>query len=427
MSNFAAGFKRMQMTTFNTYTFDNGLRMIHLASSSPVVYCGFQLKAGTRNEQSDEEGLAHFCEHVSFKGTSRRTAMQVLNGLESVGGELNAFTNKESTVFYAAILKEHLTRAIDLLTDIVFNSTYPQAEIDKEVEVICDEIESYNDSPSELIYDEFENMIFEGHALGHSILGTSERVRAFTTADAMRFTQRHYRPERAVFFVYGDVDFGQLIRIMGRQMASLHREEKAESKENGHSIGKNELPPYVPKTVERTRGTHQAHVMIGTRSYAYSHPLRIALYVLNNMLGGPAMNTRLNLALRERNALVYSVESIMVSYGDTGLWCTYFGCDPHDVKKCLRLVRREMDRFINQPLSENRLRTAKRQLKGQLGIACDNRESFALDFGKSFLHNGVKMDISTLYERIDAVTAEQLQQVASELFAEERLSTLIYD
>ena len=212
--------------------------MIHLASSSPVVYCGFQLKAGTRDEQSNEEGLAHFCEHVTFKGTRRRTAMQVLNGLESVGGELNAFTNKESTVFYAAILKEHLARAIDLLTDIVFNSTYPQAEIDQEVEVICDEIESYNDSPSELIYDEFENMIFDGHTLGHSILGTSERVRAFTTADAMRFTRQHYRPERAVFFVYGDVDFGQLIRIMSRNMAALHMEKKAGTEENGHSIEK---------------------------------------------------------------------------------------------------------------------------------------------------------------------------------------------
>lgn len=190
---------------YNTLTLDNGLRVIHLQGDSQVVYCGYEINAGTRNELPGEEGLAHFCEHVTFKGTSRRRAWHVLNCLESVGGDLNAFTNKEDTVYYAAILKDHLARAVDLLTDIVFHSTYPQTEIDKEVEVICDEIESYNDSPAELIYDEFDNLIFANHALGHSILGSAERVRSFTTADALRFTQRYYRPENSVFFIYGDV------------------------------------------------------------------------------------------------------------------------------------------------------------------------------------------------------------------------------
>lgn len=192
---------------YNTYTLDNGLRIIHLPSDSKVVYCGYQINAGTRNEEPGEEGLAHFCEHVTFKGTERRKAWHILNCLESVGGDLNAYTNKEGTVYYSAILKEHIARAVDLLTDIVFHSVYPQAEIDKEVEVICDEIESYNDSPAELIYDEFENIIFKGSPLGHNILGTAEQVRSFKTEDALRFTRKLYRPDNAIFFAYGDIDF----------------------------------------------------------------------------------------------------------------------------------------------------------------------------------------------------------------------------
>ena len=199
------------MTKYNTYTLDNGLRIIHLPSASQVVWCGYDLAVGSRDEQPGEEGLAHFCEHMTFKGTEQRSALQVINDLERVGGELNAFTNKEDTVFYAAVTKEHFAKAVGLLTDIVFHSQYPQQEIDKEVEVICDEIESYNDSPAELIYDEFENILFQGHPLGHNILGTSDRVRSFKTVDALRFVRRHYRPENAVFFVYGDVDFKRLV------------------------------------------------------------------------------------------------------------------------------------------------------------------------------------------------------------------------
>ena len=196
---------------YNTYTLDNGLRIIHLPSDSQVVYCGYQINAGTRNEKPGEEGLAHFCEHVTFKGTERRKAWHILNCLESVGGDLNAYTNKEGTVYYSAILKEHIARAVDLLSDIVFHSVYPQAEIDKEVEVICDEIESYNDSPAELIYDEFENILFKGSPLGHNILGTAEQVRAFKTEDALRFTRKLYRPDNAIFFAYGDIDFKKVV------------------------------------------------------------------------------------------------------------------------------------------------------------------------------------------------------------------------
>ena len=213
---------------YNTYTLDNGLRIIHLPSDSKVVYCGYQINAGTRNEEPGEEGLAHFCEHVTFKGTERRKAWHILNSLESVGGDLNAYTNKEGTVYYSAILKEHIARAVDLLTDIVFHSVYPQAEIDKEVEVICDEIESYNDSPAELIYDEFENIIFKGSPLGHNILGTAEQVRSFKTEDALRFTRKLYRPDNAIFFAYGDIDFKKLLRLLKKSFLNEERRVKSE-------------------------------------------------------------------------------------------------------------------------------------------------------------------------------------------------------
>lgn len=449
---------------YNTYTLDNGLRIIHLPSDSKVVYCGYQINAGTRNEEPGEEGLAHFCEHVTFKGTERRKAWHILNCLESVGGDLNAYTNKEGTVYYSAILKKHIARAVDLLTDIVFHSVYPQAEIDKEVEVICDEIESYNDSPAELIYDEFENIIFKGSPLGHNILGTAEQVRSFKTEDALRFTRKLYRPDNAIFFAYGDIDFKKLVKLIRKALADDDSGKVAENAAN--SVGKlaeEKLPqisqitqisgdensitteksvssvksvgpenyPSVGKeiagqTIVMQKNTHQAHVMIGTRAYDVNDSRRMPLYLLNNMLGGPGMNAKLNLALREHNGLVYTVESTMVAYGDTGIWSIYFGCDEHDVKRCLRLVRKELDKFMQKPLSEAQLKAAKKQIKGQVGVACDNRENFALDFGKSFLHYGWEKNVDRLYEQVDEITAEQIQAVAQELFDKDRITTLIF-
>ena len=410
---------------YNTYTLDNGLRIIHLPSDSQVVYCGYQINAGTRNEEPGEEGLAHFCEHVTFKGTERRKAWHILNCLESVGGDLNAYTNKEGTVYYSAILKEHIARAVDLLSDIVFHSVYPQAEIDKEVEVICDEIESYNDSPAELIYDEFENILFKGSPLGHNILGTAEQVRSFKTEDALRFTRKLYRPDNAIFFAYGDIDFKKLVRLLQRALAD---------DESVVNLAEEKLPKNYPsvgdgiagQTIVMQKNTHQAHVMIGTRAYDVNDDRRMPLYLLNNMLGGPGMNAKLNLALREHNGLVYTVESTMVSYGDTGTWSIYFGCDEHDVKRCLRLVRKELDKFMQKPLSDAQLKAAKKQIKGQIGVACDNRENFALDFGKSFLHYGWEKNVDRLYEQVDEITAAQIQAVAQELFDKDRLTTLIF-
>ena len=415
------------MTKYNTFTLDNGLRMIHLPSASQVVWCGYEIAAGSRDEQPGEEGLAHFCEHMTFKGTERRSALQVINALESVGGELNAFTNKEDTVFYAAVTKEHFAKAVELLTDIVFHSQYPQQEIDKEVEVICDEIESYNDSPAELIYDEFENLLFEGHPLGHNILGKAELLRTFTTADALRFTRRHYRPDNAVFFVYGDVDFKRLCDKFTVYSLRFTDEYTIGGKKGGlASISSvNCKPSIVNKTITLDHNTHQAHVMIGTQAYRYDDPRRMTLYLLNNILGGPGMNARLNLSLRERHGLVYTVESSMASYSDTGVWSVYFGCDHHDITRCQRLVRRELDRVMLRPLSASQLSAAKKQLKGQLAIACDNREQFALDFGRNFLHRGQERDLDVLFRRIDGVTAEDIQQVANELFPTGHLTTLV--
>ena len=460
---------------YNTYTLDNGLRIIHLPSDSKVVYCGYQINAGTRNEEPGEEGLAHFCEHVTFKGTERRKAWHILNCLESVGGDLNAYTNKEGTVYYSAILKEHIARAVDLLSDIVFHSVYPQAEIDKEVEVICDEIESYNDSPAELIYDEFENILFKGSPLGHNILGTAEQVRAFKTEDALRFTRKLYRPDNAIFFAYGDIDFKRLVKLIGRALADDESDKLAEegshadfadnadfsgdtgfsegrdsentqisqapqmtqisrgamdSRDSGDSMGSmnsgDSMDSPAGQTIVMQKNTHQAHVMIGTRAYDVNDDRRMPLYLLNNMLGGPGMNAKLNLALREHNGLVYTVESTMVAYGDTGTWSIYFGCDEHDVKRCLRLVRKELDKFMQKPLSDAQLKAAKKQIKGQIGVACDNRENFALDFGKSFLHYGWEKNVDRLYEQVDEITAAQIQAVAQELFDKNRLTTLIF-
>jgi predicted Zn-dependent peptidase len=436
---------------YQTYTLPNGLRIILQSSVSPVVYCGYQIDAGTRDEAPGKEGLAHFCEHVSFKGTKRRKACNILNGLDRVGGDLNAYTNKEDTTYYATVLKGDVPKAVDLLTDMVFHSTFPQHEIDKEEEVICEEIESYNDSPAELIYDEFENTIFHGHPLGHNILGTEDLVRSFNTADALTFTRRYYRPDHAIFFASGDISLKKLVSLLNKFFTNYpieppylpHTEniqitgDPIENSQDATSIESNfnrnkldkalqgpEPNPHTPIIIHKK--THQAHVMIGCRAYSVLNTKRIPLYLLNNILGGPGMNARLNIALREHYGLVYTVESSMTCYGDTGLWCIYFGCDPKDVKHCLRLIRQELDRVIDTPLSDAQLKAAQKQLKGQIGVSCDNRENFALDFGKNFLHQNKETEISTLFKKIDSITASQVQEVAQELFPKEKLTTMIF-
>lgn len=412
---------------YNTYTLDNGLRIIHLPAKSEVVYCGFHINVGAASETKGEEGIAHFCEHVTFKGTHKRSSLEIIKCLESVGGDLNAYTTKTTTVYHSAILKQHIERTIDLLSDIVFNSIYPKAEIEKEIEVICDEIASYNDSPAELIYDEFENIIFKGYSIGHSILGTEESVRRFSSEAAKAFTKKYYRPENATFFIYGDVDFQRAINQLASATAHFEPIEQPCRTFTEDATFHYEQPlAYTPTHLVRNKQTHQAHVMIGNIAYAVHDPRRIVLYLLNNILGGPAMSARLNLSLREKYGLVYTVESYMAAYSATGIWGVYFGCDPKDVTQCIDLVRKELDTLMQQPLSDEELQSAKQQIKGQIGIANDNRESFALGFGQSYLHYGWKRDIKKLYQQIDAVTADQLKAVAQDLFKADKVSTLIY-
>ena len=403
---------------YHTHTLSNGLRIIHAQNQSAVAYCGYAIDAGTRDEEENEQGMAHFVEHLIFKGTQKRHSWHILNRMEHVGGDLNAYTNKEETVVYSAFLVEHFPRAVELLTDIVFHSTYPQAEIDKEVEVIIDEIQSYEDTPSELIFDDFEELVFPNHPLGRNILGKPELLRQFKSEDALRFTNRFYRPDNMVFFVQGNVDFKRVVRLL----------EKAVSDIPATITERNRIKPelYIPQNKTIHRDTHQAHVMIGCRSYDTHDKKRTALYLLNNILGGPGMNSRLNVALRERSGLVYNVEANLTSYTDTGLFSIYFGTDQEDVKRCIRLVHKELKRLREKPLSSTQLTTAQKQIIGQIGVAADNFENNALNMAKTYLHYNKYEEPQEVYKRIQSLTSQDLWEVANEMFCEENLSTLIY-
>lgn len=402
----------------NIHTLPNGLRIIHEPSASKVAYCGFAIDAGTRDEADNEQGMAHFVEHLIFKGTRKRKAWHILNRMENVGGDLNAYTNKEETVVYAAFLTGHFDRAAELLADIVFHSTFPQNEIEKETEVIIDEIQSYEDTPSELIFDDFEDMIFRNHPLGRNILGRPEQLKTFRSEDAAAFTSRFYQPSNMVFFILGNFDFRKIVRRIEKLTADILPAE----------VENRRTPPplYVPERLVVPKETHQAHVMIGSRGYNAYDDKRTALYLLNNILGGPGMNSRLNVSLRERRGLVYTVESNLTSYTDTGAFCVYFGTDPDDVDTCLRLTYKEMKRMRDVKMTSSQLAAAKKQLIGQIGVASDNNENNALGMAKTFLHYNKYESSESVFRRIEALTAEELLEVANEMFAEEYLSTLIY-
>ena len=379
---------------YNIHTLSNGLRIIHEPSSSKVAYCGFAVDAGTRDEAENEQGMAHFVEHLIFKGTRKRKAWHILNRMENVGGDL------------------------ELLADIVFHSTFPQNEIEKETEVIIDEIQSYEDTPSELIFDDFEDMIFRNHPLGRNILGRPDLLKKFRSEDAMAFTSRFYQPSNMVFFVLGDFNFQKIVRQVEKLLVDL----PLVTVENQRTIP----PLYVPEQLVVHKETHQAHVMIGSRGYNAYDDKRTALYLLNNILGGPGMNSRLNVSLRERRGLVYTVESNLTSYTDTGAFCIYFGTDPEDVDTCLKLTYKELKRMRDVKMTSSQLMAAKKQLIGQIGVASDNNENNALGMAKTFLHYNKYESSESVFRRIEALTAEGLLEVANEMFAEEYLSTLIY-
>lgn len=402
-----------------THTLPNGLRIIQASSPTGVAYCGYAVDAGTRDEQDDEQGMAHFVEHLIFKGTRKRKAWHILNRMERVGGDLNAYTNKEETVVYSTFLKEHFARAAELLTDIVFGSTFPQAEIEKEVEVIIDEIQSYEDSPSELIFDDFEELIFPDHPLGRNILGRPNLLRNFHSEDALRFVERFYKPENMVFFVLGDLDFKRIVRTLEKLTADVP---------TGKTKDYHRVAPltYQPKHLTLYKDTHQSHVMIGSRGYDAYDDRRTGLYLLNNILGGPGMNSRLNVSLRERRGLVYNVEANLTSYTDTGTFCIYFGCDPDDADLCTELVYKELKKMRDQRLTTAQLAAAQKQIIGQIGVAGDNFENVALDMGKCFLHYNIYEKKADVFRRLNALTADELLEIANEKFAEDQLSVLMY-
>lgn len=402
----------------NEHILPNGLRIIHKPTLSKVAYCGFAIDAGTRDEEENEQGMAHFVEHLIFKGTEKRKAWHILNRMENVGGDLNAYTNKEETVVYSAFLTEHLERAMELLGDIVFHSTFPQHEIEKETEVIIDEIQSYEDTPSELIFDDFEDLIFRNHPLGRNILGKPDLLRGFRSEDVLSFTRRYYQPGNMVFFVQGQYDFKKVVRLATKYFSDVP----------AVNVVSRRVPPplYVPEQLTIAKDTHQAHVMIGSRGYHAFDDKRTALYLLNNILGGPGMNSRLNVALRERRGLVYTVESNLTSYTDTGAFCIYFGTDLEDMDTCLRLTYKELKRMRDNKMSPSQLAAAKKQLIGQIGVASDNFENNALGMAKTYLHYHKYESSESVFQRIEALTAEQLLEVANEMFAEPYLSTLVY-
>lgn len=403
---------------YNQHTLPNGLRIIHQPTSSKVAYCGFAINVGTRDELPHEHGMAHFVEHMVFKGTRSRSAWNILNWMEAVGGDLNAYTNKEETVIYSAFLTEHFGRAVTLLGDIVFHSTFPENEIRKEAEVVIDEIRSYEDNPSELIFDDFEDMVFNSHSLGHNILGNPTLLKGYTTKDVANFTSRYYHPSNAVFFVQGDIKFKQVIKLVEKAVGDLPNIQ----------VDNQRTPPpsFVQGEEIIHKNTSQAHVMLGCRAYNAYDNKRTALYLLNNMLGGPGMNSKLNIRLRERNGLVYQVESNLTSYTDTGIFSIYFGTDPNDVKRCLRLIESTMKVMREKKLTDSQLSAAKKQLIGQIAVASDNNENNALGMAKTFLHYNKWEAPESLFQRINALTAEQLQEVANEIFHLDQMSTLIY-
>ena len=420
----------LSIEMLQSFHLDNGLRVILAPSTTNVVYAGIAIAAGTRHELDSESGMAHFVEHMSFKGTERLSSMQILNRMESVGGDLNAYTGKEETVYYATFLREHLRRALPLLVDIVFSSTYPQTEIEKEREVVIDEIESYLDTPAEQIYDDFECKLFPNHPLGRSILGDANRLRQYTTADLQAFVTRNYSMEKALLFVKGKVTKEEIKRtlpppsLVGREWSPLPIE---------NSISGIHSTPLLTREGQGGGSPvggsphHQAHVMLGARAFAMSDPRHIGIALLSNLLGGPAMNSRLSLALRERTGLVYTVESAVNAYTDTGVWSVYFGCDHSDVQRCLRLVHRELQRLVDKPLSQRTLDAARRQMKGQMAIAADNGENAALAMAKQYLLTGRTYTLEERFAQLDALTPDMLHAIANEVLNPKGLTTLIYD
>lgn len=402
---------------YQTYTLVNGIRIIHQMDDSPVHYCGFVVNAGTRDELEGEEGMAHFIEHMLFKGTKKRKSWHILNRLEAVGGGLDAYTTKEETFVYATVPCQYVERAMELLGDVLFNSTFPAHEIEKEVDVILEEIQLYNDSPAELIYDDFDEMVFAGSSIGKNILGNEKTLTSFTSNDALRFMQRCYNTTELVFFSMGKIDFAKIVRWAEKYFAvSRSKREFLRQKPQ----------LYTSSCTQKIKDTCQAHCIVGNRAFGIDDENLMALFLLTNILGGPNMSSRLNMAVRERHGLVYTIESSFIPYSDTGVFSIYFGCEESHIEKCCKLIHKELRAMMESPIDDKKMSVAKLQLGGQLLIEAQNKENLVLSMAKSFLHQNRFLSYEMVMDKIAAVSAERLQAVAQQLFATETMSKLVY-
>lgn len=403
---------------YQTYILKNGLKVIHQQVVGKAAWCGLIIGVGSRDEQPGEEGIAHFIEHVIFKGTEKRKAYHILSRIEDVGGELNAYTTKEDTCIYASFLPNDYERVLELFADIVFNSVFPEKEIEKEKEVVLDEINSYKDSPGELIFDDFEELIYGAYPIGRNILGSEEAVKALNRDGILQFVKRNYSPSRMVISSIGDFPFDKLVRLVERYFGDI----------SGNVSPLVRLRPeiYQPQTHIIEKDTYQNHCVIGNVAYDYMQDNRLALSLLVNILGGTGMNSRLNLNIREKYGLAYNIEAAYTPYSDTGVFTVYFGCDADDLERCLRLVRKEMSIFCEKQLGIIQLRKAKRQFVGQMTLSSENYENMMLSIGKSFLIYDKVDELDDICLEVCSLTPELLYQVSREIFAVDKQSVLIY-
>ena len=397
----------------------NGIRLVHRQQRGGVAHLGVIVHAGSRDEEPDQQGLAHFIEHLIFKGTQKRSNYQVLSRLENVGADLNAYTTKEDTSIYASIQTRYYPRAAELLADIVFHSVFPGKEIEKEKAVVMDEISSYKDNPAEWIHDEFDEVVFKNHPLGKNILGTKEKLKRCTRDDVLRFRDANYISSRVIITSVADFPISKAIAVAEKYFADVPSDATP--------MHRQPFTGYTPATVSRKYSRHQAHVVIGNTACDAQDERRFTMALLNNILGGPAMNSRLNIALRERNGIAYNLESNYQPFSDTGLFSIYCGTDENLMPRAIELIHKELYKFRNVSLSTIGLHTAQRQLKGQLAISLESHQNEMLAMGKNMLVYGKIDPVEEIYRKIDNISAASLLEMANEVFNPASLSSLIFN
>jgi predicted Zn-dependent peptidase len=401
------------------FQLSNGIRVVYLHAAAQVAHLGITILAGSRYENPDEEGLAHFLEHCIFKGTNKRKAFHVLSRLDSVGGEINAYTSKEEICIYASFTKNHLKRASELLADITLNSSFPLKEIQKEKEIILDEINSYLDSPSEKIFDDFEANLFKGHVLGNNILGTKESVKSFGRKHLLNYVSRFFTADNMVISFVGDIPRSQLEKILEADFSGCQQ--------NNVEVIKNDFIGQSQFKIKTQESNFQVHSLIGGLAPSYIDDSRRSMTLLTNILGGPALNSRLNLSIREKYGYSYTVEATYSAFFDTGYWAVYFGTDTKYLKKSKELVYRELKLLRDKKLGTLQLNAAKEQLKGHLALGLDSNSGLMLGLGKSLLMFNQIDTIQEIYESIDKLTASELLETANQYFDESLISELIFE